>query len=140
MTNFEKYKDEILALVEKRKGFALRNDNKIFACIGNSCNECKFLNGENGCINTMIKWLYEDVKPTLTVEERGFCKAVERGYVARDEDGRICFYQKAPNKKKGVWYTGIGEIIEINNTYFPFITWKDSEPWSIGELLGLEVE
>lgn len=139
MTNFEKYKDEILALTGQGKKFSIRN-NKICSCDSTLCSGCRFGNYKESCEICRIEWLCKEAKPTLTPEERGFCKAVARGYIARDKSDRICFYAKAPNKEKDIWYTNIREIIEIDNTYFPFITWKDSEPWSIGKLLGLKVE
>lgn len=141
MTNFEKYKDEILALTEKGKIFALLDDNKIYACSKvDDCSRCKFSKSENGCLVETMKWLYQEARPTLTTKERGFCEIIGQGYIARDKDSNLHFFKKSPNKKKGYWDTLIGEILQINNTHFPFITHEDTEPWSIEDLLNLEVE
>lgn len=106
MTNFEKYKDEILDL--------------------------------SRCRNALIKWLYAKAKPTLTAKERAFCEIVSEGCIARDKDGELYAYLGTPIKEEVQWSAEY-DCLDLNNEYFSFITWEDEKPWSIEELLKLEV-
>ncbi len=62
MTNFEKYKDEILKIIETgRSGIAGIKGGIPTSCNMVSCSECEIKNRENStCIHNFIKWLYED--------------------------------------------------------------------------------
>lgn len=127
MTNFEKYKDEILDII-KNGWIKVTKDGKMTVC-SSKCEDCAFYyNNVGGCRNAFIKWLYAETKPTLTAKERAFCEIIQGGYITREKDGKL-FY----------WY-GISICIEIESFNFPFITWEDEKPWSIEELLKLEVE
>ena len=61
MTNFEKYKDEILKIIKTSKsGIAGVKDGIPFPCNIINCSECS-LNGDgSNCIHNFIKRLYED--------------------------------------------------------------------------------
>ena len=60
MTNFEKYKDEILEIANTSEhGFSLC-DGKIEKCATASCEICKFDNNDCSCESAMLKWLYEE--------------------------------------------------------------------------------
>lgn len=61
MTNFEKWKDEILELIKRGQSIALK-DNKVVACVATSCRECG-LNESNRCGTRGIKWLFEEADP-----------------------------------------------------------------------------
>ena len=137
MTNFEKYKDEILEVIKQGDNPALKN-GVITPCNTTNCMECEFYTGY-GCIKKFIKWLYVEAKPTLTAKERAFCEMVTEGYIARDEDGELYIYANEPLKEKVGWSYDADYLI-LNSEYFPFIKWEDESPWSIEELLKLEVE
>lgn len=138
MTNFEKYKDEILDIT--KNGWAkVTKDGKVTAC-SSKCEDCAFYyNNVGGCRNAFIKWLYGEAKPTLTAKERAFCEIVAEGYIARDKEGDLYVYANEPQKGKIQWCDDV-DYIPLNNEYFPFITWEDEEPWTVEELLKLEVE
>ncbi len=156
MTNFEYYKEEILELANKSYPPML-NKGKIELCDGYDCSDCKnceFDNDEIGCIPYMLKWLYAEHKeqPKLTKKERQFCELLETGWIARDKNGVIHVRDYKPVKMNTYWtsresihsWNLIGNCFVINkelfNTPFSFITWDDAEPWSIEDLLKLEVE
>ena len=137
MINFEKFKDEILETIEQGDNIAFKN-GVITPCSTTNCMECEFYTG-NGCNKKFIKWLYAEAKPTLTAKERAFCEIVNEGYIARDKDGELYIYANEPPKRKEQWCSDV-DFIPLNNEYFSFIIWEDEKPWSIEELLKLEVE
>lgn len=141
MTNFEKYKDEILPLAKNNWGFAFRM-NKITACKLSECENCIFT---GSCIANRIKWLYEEYQepaPKLTKAERGFCEIVETGYIARDlVNNSISYYSAKPYiDSHNYFWNSPYTSIELSPEYFSFIKWEDKKPWSIEDLLKLEVE
>lgn len=137
MTNFEKYKDEILEVIKQGDNPALKN-GVITPCSTTKCMECE-ISADNGCIKKFIKWLYVEAKPTLTAKERAFCEIVSEGCITRDENGDLYVYANEPLKGEVEWNADMDYIL-LNDEYFPFITWGDEKPWSIKELLKLEVE
>ena len=145
MTNFEFYKEE---LIERGvTNFAVEaKTNGIFKCHMLKCSDCLFSN-QGGCGKVLTKWLYEEHKevPKLTKKERMLCELYETGYIARDYNGDIGWYEKEPEKLSDQrWSNGWGWD---NLTYlkctkhlnFDFITWEDKEPWKVEDLLKLEV-
>lgn len=62
MTNFEKYKNEILAIINK--GYELAMFNGILReCRGLNCDDCGFGRGSEGCNVNVMRWLYEESCP-----------------------------------------------------------------------------
>ncbi len=138
MTNFERYKDEILNIA-KIGLVKITKSGEITTCSG-KCNDCILYPEEvKECRNELIEWLYAEVKPNLTAKERAFCEIVNEGYIARDKDGELYIYANEPPKRKEQWCSDV-DFIPLNNEYFSFIIWEDEKPWSIEELLKLEVE
>lgn len=143
MTNFEKYRDEIVELCEKGENIAIVN-GKLRTCKSvENCEECDYcwLKSE------VIKWLYQEnievlEKPKLTQKQRKFCELVESGYIATDEDGTQYFYKSShkPHKEFDTWESVGFSYLDGLDIHFDFITWFDCEPWSIEDLLKLEVE
>lgn len=140
MTNFEKYKDEILPLAKNNRGFAFHM-NKITDCKLSGCKNCIFT---GTCIANRIKWLYEEYQepaPKLTKDEAIFCNIVD-GFIARDKDGSLALYSSEPYLENEYWFDSDTEAsgTTIKSDLFPFITYKSEKYWSIEELLRLEVE
>ena len=136
MTNFEKYKDEILPLAKNNRAFAF-HINKITDCELSGCKNCIFT---GTCIVNRIKWLYEEYQepaPKLTAEEYAFCKIATNGYIARNERGSLYIYSEKPVQNISGW--GAPNWKELNRDYFQFITWESGKAWSINDLLKLEV-
>ena len=107
--------------------------------------KCDFHNTPD-CDVAMIKWLYSEhkVQPKLTKKERQFCELVETGYISRDKDGALFWFDSKPIKGMYIW-SNAGKSWSLSNFInkkfnFHFITWDDKEPWSVEDLLKLEVE
>ena len=145
MTNFEFYKEKILKLVDNNEGFALTNDI-IVSCDDIFCGNCAFNDTDCICDNEKIKWLYEEYippKPKLTKRERGFCEAVESGWLARDSNGTLYLYKEKPLKHSDDWGDNIIEWSNLNPSFYPsfdFLKWEDDEPYAVEEMLTWEVE
>lgn len=81
MTNFEKYRDEILAIVEQNDSVAIVHGLPQ-RCTGTSCSCCDFYCAVN-CNHMTIRWLYADSQPF----KRG-----ERVIVEKEDGSRLRRY------------------------------------------------
>ena len=145
MTNFEKYREEILKITQNGNHFAVPKKAQVpMVCTRLSCIDCLF----GGCCEPeKIRWLYEEaVEPvlTLTVKERGFCEIIRFGYIARDQSGSLWLFDMIPAKEDGYitarWNSANGRCEQLDGKAFMFITWESDKAWSVEELLQLEVE
>lgn len=139
MTNFEKYKDEILEISKETKVAVDKTRNTPTRCPNISCKKCLFYPRCDE--ETFVKWLYAEHRepaPMLTKEERVFCEIVRHGYIARDKDGSLCVYDSFPVQRILSWFEDLW--IKIDPDTFRFITWESGKVWSIESLLKLEVE
>lgn len=127
MTNFEKWKDEILEITNHGTYIAVVNGKPV-TCEMTNCNKCEL---GIQCNVHRFNWLYEEYKEPikLTKRERAFCEAFEypNGYrIARNSVGNLSL-------------GGYIEVMELDNTWFQFI--KAGSPfWRVEDLLKLEVE
>lgn len=138
MLNAEKYRDEIMTLIEQDKALAVLNNKITYCGMISECKDCLFA---RNCDVERTRWLLNEAKPTLTPKERGFCEIVGEGYIARDDDGSLYYYDEEPSKTDINWENKPYDItLMIHNNYFDFITWDDKKPWAIEDLLELEVE
>ena len=129
MTNFEKWKDEILKIKHEDYEVAVK-DGVPKPCVG-ICNQCEF-ERESPCSAKFVEWLlaeYEEPAPKLTKREREFLE---------------CFthpaFKEIYRKSYGL-YVGTGEpegALSISDDMFPSI--KPGEVWTFEDLLKLEVE
>ena len=149
MTNFEHYKKEILNITDRGYNVAVV-DNEPTACgYVQHCEECQLENKTEKwrCHLNRMKWLCEEhveqpKKPKLTKKERQFCELVETGWIARSKNGCLNLFSKRPTKLTNCWFSNYNPFSDLTlfNFGFSFITWDDAEPWSIEDLLKLEVE
>lgn len=141
MKNWEKYEKEIKEL--NSLAFS-KNRNTFGYCENTVCDNCDFDETGTDCIQKKINWLYKESKPTLTKDERAFCEMfcfTDAKWIARNEDGLLNLFYIKPYKTKTYWDNGIiNSMGAIDYAAFPFIIWEDEEPWSIADLLELEVE
>lgn len=156
MNKFEKYFEELKNIKGK---VVIINDKPKECTLFTDCNDCirKISNMSvlTGMCSSkrLIKWLAEEYvesveSVTLNKKERMFCELVETGYIARDKDGKIYWYKAIPNKRICDWYDSITQVhisFEFIDEYsenlkFDFIKWEDEKPWSVEDLLKLEVE
>lgn len=118
MKNWEFYEKE---LRKYKFAFAMR-DNQICCCLDVACDKCAFdPDITKSCSEAKMKWLYQEHKEpvVLTDDEKSLCKLLGRGWIARDKNGKL------------YWF----EIINIDSVFpqckFDFIKWEDEEPWEV---------
>jgi hypothetical protein len=148
MTNFEKYKDEILEIIEYNTIAVDTKKNKPQSCNEMRCSQCIRYSDDGHCrFLNFFKWLYEEAKeslPALTLKERGFCEIIENGFIARDQNGSLWLFDMMPAKEDDYnitwWNSANGRYKRLDGRAFTFITWESDKAWSIEELLQLEVE
>lgn len=148
MTNFEFYKEKIMEISVGKLAIN-KHTNEIRSCAGLSCYDCSFYRKSEGCNRLLTEFLYAEHKeqPKLTKKERMLCELYETGYIARDNNGDIGWYANKPARDAHCsrWTDGSGwDNFKYNKLTkelkFDFITWKDEEPWSVEDLLKLEVK
>jgi hypothetical protein len=137
MTNFEKYKEEILDLNNRGLMFGVVDDEPRGCIDIKDCEGCQFnpypyreFTLEN-CIGATVEWLYQEPKQKLTKDEFGFLMGI----------GRNSQFKIYRNVNMALLLVDEEYFYEmtINPLYFPFIQFGDA-PRSVEELLKLEVE
>lgn len=101
MTNFEKYKDEILRIATESNSNPAKKDGVVVACEGLACTKCDF-DGVGKCRENRFKWLYEDDgKQELTCSS---CKHASRDQeeypCSRCSRGYTDLFEPKPKPKK----------------------------------------
>lgn len=142
MLNAEKYRDEILALLEDRKKFAIRADKPTVIIKCNDLEQCRGCLFDNGmCGSSKTRWLLSEYKEPIKLsrleyELLKFWSGKEYKYIVRDKNGDISIYLDEPDKDPltEIWH-GKEYEITLFNSLFPFIKWKDREPTSIKDVL-----
>ena len=146
MTNFEKYKEELL----KGKDAIDKRTNKPEYCWMISCDDCKLEANltKRDCTPASVEWglkeAAEEIK--LTEKQKAFCQLARTGWLARDENGKLYYFyggEKPPTrsyeKASDKWNANGNTItpIYIYDIFsdFPFITWEGG-CFSIKELLN----
>lgn len=135
MKNWEFYEKELRTY---GLSFAME-DNQMCSCAFASCDRCMFSMSEScPCDATRVKWLYQEYKEpvVLTDDEKALCKLLGRGWIARDKNGNLWWYENRPKEKFiDVWPTPKNStFIELDafpQCKFDFIKWEDEEPWEV---------
>ena len=140
MTNFEFWKDEILRICREYESIPAIVKGRPIPCSDVKCDNCDIY---AACAINMIEWLYDEhvEYPKLTKRERAFCEAVKTGWIARESGGNLFYFTEKPEYLKVGFYTNANyycRIYGLEND-FEFIKWEDKEPWSVEDLLKLEV-
>lgn len=136
MTNFEYWKEKILEIAKTGSDIAVAG-GKPTMCEDTQCSECDFQDiWECGAKTMLIEWLCaeHEEKPMLTKKERMFCEIMETGWIARDRNGDLRYLAVKPEKEEGP------KCINWLDIHFKFIKWEDEKPWSMEELLKLDVK
>lgn len=141
MINAEKFKKEILAMMDKNDRFAIDNKNVLRKCVDLKCSECLF--GEGLCYFERMKWLLSEYKEPikLTRLEYDILKYLSDNtkymYIVRDGNGNIFLYDEEPQKSESApWWTGRGMChTSMFNKLFQFVQWEDSTPTLIKDVL-----
>lgn len=138
MKNKEKYAEEILDIVCRGEGFAMRKDDKrLTACNEISCIDCCF-NSDEGCDEATYKWAESEyIEPAkISKKDRVFLDYLKGyKYIARDDCGKLYAYTSIPPKLSVDTCKSLTRL----NIDFPMVKWEDEEPWLIEDLKKLEV-
>lgn len=145
MTNFEFYKEQLKEIGSI--DFGMTKDGTVKHCYKMDCSDCKFYSPIEDCAVMELEFLYAEHKkqPKLTKKERSLCELYETGYISRDCNGDIGWYIDKPGKESDQRWTcckgwdNFNQMGYSKNINFDFIKWEDEEPWSIEDLLKLEV-
>ena len=144
MTNYEAYKEEMIKMLldEGTVSFGVVK-GKIKTCYRAKCSECNF-NGVPSCRDARKDWLHAEYveQPKLTQRERKLCEVIETGWIAREKNGMLFLYDEEPGKGAITWSreASASRLDKILLGGFAFIRWQDDEPWTVEDLLKLEVE
>nr|DAU82068.1 MAG TPA: hypothetical protein [Caudoviricetes sp.] len=110
---------------------------ELVQCVDISCEECDF-GGMNCCTIARIEFLYQEHKGPirLTADEKILCKMINRGWIARDSDGKLWWYENKPTRGTvGAWIARGCSAANISGAFpqckFEFIKWEDDEPWEV---------
>ena len=128
MTNFEKWKEEILKISEEEELIAVRNNTPI-GCNSISCGECDFTPVES-CILSRMEWLYREYREpiALTQKEYNFCKFLGSGYLSRSTtSGALIASKEKPELVSG----SSGEELMFACGHYHYFTKEDQDVYSI---------
>lgn len=93
MTNFEKYKDEILGIIESNDGSPAAVNGRLMTCDEvASCGDCDFSGNGISCVALFVEWLCEEAKPDNKPEEplEGIRSCEDCIYEDRSENEKPC--------------------------------------------------
>lgn len=133
MTNFEKWKDEILEIDGLGKLAVV--DGTPVNCRKIDCSVCDFSKVSN-CERDILNWLYEEYKeatPKLSKRDKEFCEALHNIV------DQPCAFSIG-RTPAGNMYLAVHDSVKfcLDNTSFKCI--KATGEWSLTDLLKLEVE
>lgn len=141
MTNYEKYKDQLMFILMDRIGVDHQGTPKSCAEVG--CVNCRFyIKNDKRCNNRIVKWLNAEAKEPkeFTAEEKAWARVNDKIlYYARDRNGILFGYYEKPVKGAYAWKCSLDCYAHINAiTSLPFsaIKWEDPEPTSRDEILN----
>lgn len=142
MMNAEYYCDEVIAINDKNENFGVSKAGKPVSCENLDCDDC-IVYMPGGCNLGRIRWLmaeYEERK-TITKQEYHFLKFVQIGWIARDEDGWLTWFEKQPeldNYNKWSTPPSGGNYICLSRSYDPsFSPVENNQLWKVEDLLKL---
>ena len=150
MTNGDFYEKEIKRINDEGYSTAIVN-GRPEKCDSTQCKRCyrKYdIGWDDNCSELrLIEWYnseYVPPKPKLTKYEKAVLSLLEKGFMARDANRSLYFYEDIPSRMRDEWCSNGGACKRIGvditkKAEFQFIKWQD-EPISIEEMLTWEVE
>ena len=144
MINAEKYRDEILAKVDKTERFAIEKDsqNVLRNCIDLECSECLFNEGTGLCYFERMKWLLSKYKKHIKLTRFEYeileylFKNKQYRFIVRERNGYLYAYINKPRKYNNAWQSlTCMRSMNLFDDLFQFVRWEDKEPTSIEEVL-----
>ena len=142
MTNYEKYKDQLIFILMDRIGVDHKKGIPE-SCVEVGCENCRFyIKDDKRCNHRVAEWLNAEVKEKcFTYEEKEYVRLNDKiPYYVRDKKGRLCGCTEKPHKKDGEWRTDnscrVTLVNEITSLSFSAIKWEDPEPTSRDEIIN----
>lgn len=143
MLNAEKYRNQILEILNTHNDFAItKAEKRIRACAGTNCSECLFNVKGISCTGAMIKWLLSnECKKSIKLSrlEYDILKYISDNtkylYITRDDCNGLFLYGIEPTKGDGCWYGKYYAGMAAFSKLFQFVQWSDEKPTSIKEVL-----
>ena len=129
LNKIQNMSDEELAKIIREDKACICSKEQREKCYGKSCLECK------------TEWLKSEHKEKITLSEaeRVILENIDKDYkwIARDEERYLRCYDCKPVKGKDFWNITGNKYLHMGgfNHLFQFITWENSEPYNIEELL-----
>lgn len=147
MLNAEKYKDELLKVIDENEQDFIAfddRDNTIKNCTTMVCENCKFSSAKAKvlCTQTKFKWLLSEYKEPIKLSklEYDILKYMSDNtaylYIARDKSGFLGVYRSEPDRLNTSWccYNSTGHL-NVFTELFQFIKWEEEKPRVIRDIL-----
>lgn len=130
MTNFEKFKDDILRITNEENSVIAVTKTGVKACHHIKCETCKFDSAPE-CGLARINWLYEEykVKPAISSKTYYFLKSLPEGVRIKRSDGML--YMQVGDKIVDTSYYG--------NQFIPAFPIEQNKWFEVSDLLTWEV-
>lgn len=145
MLNAERFKDEILAKVDKTERFAIEtnNQNVLRNCIDLECSECLFNEGTGLCYFERMKWLLSKYKKHIKLTRFEYeilghlFKNKQYKFIGRDFAG-VWVYKDEPTKSADNEWQNMSVAVPITvfDNIFKFVTDTDEEAFKISDILN----
>ena len=144
MLNAEKYRSQVLDIIEEGRQFAVSKDrqNIVRCTVDFSCGNCIF-GGENDCGYSLarMKWLLSEYKEPikLTRLEYEILKWLDKGgykFIVRSPSDNLMAHDSIPKKVLNGWISeNRYKTLTSFNDLLHFIKYEDEEPTSIKQVL-----
>ena len=103
MLNAEKYKEEIKKIINiSSASFIALVNNSPVDCLDIDCEKCDFLRDDRStsCRQKVLDWLIQEYKEkenvTLTLRQYGLCFSLQTGYLVRNRNGNLMWFNFMP--------------------------------------------
>lgn len=139
MTNYEKYKDQLMFILMDKIGVD-REKGTPKSCADVGCINCLFyIKDDRKCNYRVGEWLNAEAKE-FTKEEKEYARLNDKiSYYARDKNGLLYGYFDKPVKGVYTWKSSLERFVHVcENTSLSFssIKWEDPEPTSREDILN----
>lgn len=146
MLNAEKYRSQILDIIEGGHPFAVGKDkqNIVRSCAGISCETCIFNEEEKygyGCDYLRIRWLLSEYKEPIKLTRLEFeiLKWLDKGgykFITRSRSNNLIAHDSTPKKVLNGWFSESRyKYLSPFDELLCFVKWEDEEPISIKQVL-----
>lgn len=132
MTNFEKYKERLLKIVDSMdEGIAVCNGVP-YSCEDTPCDDCDFYCDGGSCEARFIRWLYQEYEEIPKLSERAyhFLKSLPDNARIKNSGGLL--YMKVEESIVSTYY--------YDNGFIPLLPLEPELWYEVSELLKWEVE